>query len=324
VTDGIDLNNLTIADNSAPALRINAQTEYAYVTNNIVLGNGNADCELTSGNKAIIQNNVASASCGTGQAIYPNTIWNDNAIFANGDEGKCQNLRENKDAILCPFITPEKTFLGFVRPRILLKYNSANDSPIVNQGRSLQPGLGLTACETNDQRMIGRLPDNSFCDRGAIEITVPDAGALVGKNILTGQIAKFSIADKLGESDLIPKEECQALVGDHPQGEAWQDGCLKIEQPTTGKGKTTIDIEGNVTYTPDSAWHGSDIFELQVITSSTRFNKTKPYLVLRVQIAQDPSKGFENKSVKTSGGAIGFASLLGLIGLLGLRRRLSA
>lgn len=75
-------------------------------------------------------------------------------------------------------------------------------------------------------------------------------------------------------------------------------------------------------YTPDSQWHGADIFEIQVVTSSTRFNKSKPYLVLSTQIVQEPKNEMKDKSVKTSGGAWGIAGLMGLIGLIGLRRRL--
>ncbi|HCM31879.1 MAG TPA: rhombotarget A, partial [Acinetobacter radioresistens] len=91
---------------------------------------------------------------------------------------------------------------------------------------------------------------------------------------------------------------------------------------TVSKGKTVIDIDGNVVYTPDSQWHGADIFEIQVVTSSTRFNKSKPYLVLTTQIVQEPKNEMKDKSVKTSGGAWGIVGLMGLIGLIGLRRRL--
>jgi rhombotarget A family protien len=320
--DGLSLNNVTIVDNSANAVRLKAESTTSYLTNSIVLSNGNNDCEADSTHKAILQNNLVSASCGTGQAGYANKIWTETQVFAGlSSEGKCQSLEENKDAILCPYLTPPNSFLGYLRPRILLKYNAVEDSPIVNQGKSTTTTFGIVGCEAEDQRMIARLVDNSYCDRGSIEITVPTSGILVGQNILMGDVAKFSIANKLGDSDLIPKQYCQALVGDHPKGEAWQDGCLKIVQTKTeSKGKTTIDLEGNVVYTPDSSWHGADIFEIQVITSSTRFNKTKPYLAITTQIVQEPKDNFEDKTVKTSGGAFGFISLLGLLGLVGLRR----
>ncbi len=60
--------------------------------------------------------------------------------------------------------------------------------------------------------------DNLFCDRGAVEITIPISGSLVGQDLLKGEIAKFSIESYLGDSDLIPKEQCNAIVGQNPTG----------------------------------------------------------------------------------------------------------
>src|SRR5690606_5751444 len=138
-----------------------------------------------------------------------------------------------------------------------------------------------------------------------------------------GEIAKFSIESFVGESDLIPIERGNIIVGQQPTGEPWQDGCLKVVQTKTeSKGKTRIDIHANVAYTPDSTWHEADIFELQVVTTSTRFNKSKPYLTITSRIMQEPKNEMEDKSVKTSGGAWGFGGLLILIGLMGLRREL--
>ncbi|ENW23730.1 MULTISPECIES: rhombotarget A [Acinetobacter] len=326
VMDGMGLNNLTIVDNADTALRMNAPAGRAYVANSIILRNGAQDCQIETGDKTLIQNNLLTVSCGTGDAVAPNELWNGTQILAeasNKSEGVCQTLSENSTAILCPYSVAKGQFLGYMRPRILLSHNQVSDSSIVNRGTALNLAAPTVACEAADQRGINRLMDNLFCDRGAIEITVPTSGSLVGQDLLKGEIAKFSIESFLGDSDLIPKEQCNVIVGQQPTGEPWQDGCLKVVQTKTeSKGKTRIDIHGNVVYTPDSTWHGADIFELQVVTTSTRFNKSKPYLTITTQIVQEPKNEMEDKSVKTSGGAWGFGGLLILIGLMGLRREL--
>src|SRR5690606_38965012 len=161
-----------------------------------------------------------------------------------------------------------------------------------------------------DQRGINRLMDNLFCDRGAIEITVPTSGSLVGQDLLKGEIAKFSIESFLGDSDLIPKEQCNVMVGQQPTGEPWQYGCLKVVQTKTmSKRKARIDILGNMVYSTDSTWHRLDIFQMQVVTTSTRFNKSKPYLTITTQIVQETKNEMEDRSVKTAGGAWGFGGI---------------
>lgn len=326
VIDGVGINNLTIVDNTGTALRINAPNGKAYVANSIILRNGTQDCQIETTDKSTIHNNLVTASCGTGDATYPNQIWTGTRLFAEASdqsEGVCLNLKQNNDAILCPYSVPKDQFLGYLRPRILLNYNQVSDSPIVNRGTSYNSSNPPVSCEASDQRGVDRLLDNLFCDRGAIEITVPTSTSLVGQDLLKGETAKFSIESALGDSDLIPKEQCNNIIGENPKGEPWQDGCLQVIQTkTVSKGKTVIDIDGNVVYTPDSQWHGADIFEIQVVTSSTRFNKSKPYLVLTTQIVQEPKNEMKDKSVKTSGGAWGIVGLMGLIGLIGLRRRL--
>ena len=75
-------------------------------------------------------------------------------------------------------------------------------------------------------------------------------------------------------------------------------------------------------YTPNGNWHGADDFEIQVITSSTRFNQeveTK-YINVAVTIFQEPDNTMESKTVETSGGSFGLYGLITLFGLLGLRR----
>jgi hypothetical protein len=93
-----------------------------------------------------------------------------------------------------------------------------------------------------------------------------------------------------------------------------------IQVKTPSKGKLTIDEEGNLVYTPQGSWAGADIFKIRLVTSTTRFNATNPYIEINVQIAQQPKNEMESSTVKTSGGSFGFFSLFTVLGLVGLRR----
>lgn len=320
LVDGITANNLTIVDNQGTGVLLNAPLAKAYLANSIILKN-QRDC-VFSNDKSSIQNNLTSSSCGEGINDAPNKIYAGLQLIGSKDgssQGSCLSLRENNSSELCPFETAENTFLGYMRPRILLKYKTINESPIVNTGISTG-SENVLACESSDQRGTNRSFNNAECDRGAIEITVPTSGQLTGQDLKAGEIAKFSIAKFLGDSDLIPKEECNSIIGKNPNNKPWQDGCLRIVQTKTpSKGSTKIDIHGNVVYTPDSAWHGADIFEVQVVTSSTRFNVSKPYLPITTQIVQEPDNKMDDKTVKTSGGSLGVFGMLGLLSLIGLR-----
>ncbi|NEU34873.1 rhombotarget A, partial [bacterium LRH843] len=85
-----------------------------------------------------------------------------------------------------------------------------------------------------------RNTNNTFCDRGAIEIEVPTTISLIGEDLIAGQVAKLSVADLLGDSDLLSKTECASLFksAKAPNGEEWQPGCMRVQQTqTVSKGK---------------------------------------------------------------------------------------
>lgn len=327
VRDGMGLNNLTVVGNSA-GIQFNAPAEKAYLANSIVLGNPypvNQDnnCSFTAGDKSFNQNNLVTSSCTTGDINYPNDIWNGTQLIAGESiDGKCKSLSADKNSLLCPYFQSENTFLGYFRPRILMSYQYLSDSLIINKGREQrEEEKKLIGCEFADQRSQSRDLDNSFCDRGAIEIIVPPTAGLVGKDLLIGEIAEISVVEKLSDSDLVPKEECNAILGENLTGEAWQPGCMQVVQlQTPSKGKLTIDEEGNLVYKPQGAWHGADLFKIRLVTSSTRLNKNRPYLEVNVNVVQSPKNEMESSSVKASGGATGLFGLLTLLGLIGLRR----
>ncbi|MEJ2897800.1 rhombotarget A [Acinetobacter sp. NS-4] len=327
VIDGMGLNNLTIVANTA-GLIFNASREKAYLSNSILLGNPypvtgvRSDCRFNNDHSFLL-NNVVSQDCGSGAANYQNEFWTGTQLFAENDiEGNCLSLKDDDQSILCPYKQSENSFLGYFRPRILLSYSSLANSLIVNKGRARVTSSDVyIGCEGSDQRGKSRDVEAENCDRGAIEIVVPATIGLVGKDLLIGQVAKISIADMLGDSDPIPKEECDKIYPENQTGEPWKDGCLMIVQTQTpSKGKLTIDLEGNLVYTPNGAWRGADIFTIRVVTSSTRFNKSKPYMEVNVQIVQEAENNMEDKSVKTSGGSFGIFSVIAVFGLFGLRR----
>ena len=136
--------------------------------------------------------------------------------------------------------------------------------------------VGLASCETLDQRGKRRTGYDELCDLGAIEYILNSDISSVGQDIRYGQVAKFSILGSLSEADLVTPATCKRLFGERPDGKEWQPGCLKIKQSTdtpVSKGTVTIDQNGNVIYTPNSNWHGADIFSIQVVTSISRFNE---------------------------------------------------
>ncbi|TCB51116.1 rhombotarget A [Acinetobacter sp. ANC 4779] len=325
IRDGVAVNNVTIVGNNA-GVQFDSAEGYGYLANSIVVGNGTgtSNCQFSADDKTRMQNNLVGTECKSGEAKYPNEFWTGTKLFAgNSSEGTCKSLVEDPDALLCPYSTPKNTFLGYIRPRILLSAKNMFDTLILNKGRvDLSSDSTQLICETMDQRNKNRTTDNSWCDRGAIEIVVPSSKSRIGQDLKVGEVAKLNILEYLGDSDLYPKEQCESLLKmKNPAGGEWQDGCAYIDQTLTkSKGTLTLDIDGNLVYTPNGNWHGADIFNLQIVTSSTHFNENKKYMVLEAYMVQEPNNEFEDKSVKTSGGAFGFFGLFALLGLVGIRR----
>ena len=327
VRDGIGLNNLTVIGNTS-GIKFNAPAQKAYLANSIIMGNPypitqDDNCSFVNTDKTYNQNNIVASSCTTGDSLYPNDIWPGQQLIA-GDtlDGKCKTLSEDSNSLLCPYFQSEKDFLGYFRPRILMSYKKLAESLIVNKGKfQVDSASKVMGCERIDQRDNVRDDDNDLCDRGAVEIVVPSTTGLVGEDLLIGQTAQISVVEHLSDSDLVPKEECEAILGKKPASEAWQAGCLQVVQTQTpSKGKLTINEDGTLIYTPQGDWHGADIFKIRLVTSSTRFNKTQPYMEVNVNVVQAPQNTMESKSVNTSGGSVGFFSLFGILGLVGLRR----
>ena len=315
VFDGMLVNNVTMIMNSS-GLVFNAPFNQAYVANSILAKNGTADCTVVAGGDAThLSNNLYSTGCaGTGSQLLGNTPL----IAGSSTEGKCDI---NSEGILCPFKAYADSALGYFRPRLLSTDQQLSDSLIVNHGP--KSDLGLVSCEGGDQRGKARPVNLELCDLGAVELVVDRSKtSTIGADLFYGETAKMSISDQLQDGELISAEQCQALLGDSPNGRPWQAGCMKIVQTNTvSKGTTTIDQDGNVSYIPNGDWHGSDEFKILVIISTTRFSDSKnPYIEIPTRIVQSTKNNFENKKVKTSGGSTGLITLISLFGLIGFRR----
>ncbi|EPG38386.1 rhombotarget A [Acinetobacter colistiniresistens] len=343
IREGMILNNNTIIKNAAGlylqslnrkvTTTTNGETKVeefpsAYVSNSILVANGNTNCVNTSDDTTIVQSNLTTSDCDrNAEKRLPNFMWNQNdpeqALIAGGtnDEGIC--AAPPAKGLLCPYSTPKDQMLGFFKPRLLTSYKLLSDSLIVNKGRIYSDGttFSLASCEATDQRGKSRTGFNELCDLGAIELVVNRGEIpIVGQDILYGQIAKFSIAESLLDGELLDPATCEAQLGKRSDGQPWQVGCLQVIQTqTSSKGKVTLDQDGNVTYVPDSDWHGADKFNLRVMTTTTRFNDVSNYFIdIPTTIVQDPPNNFKSKTVNV--GSFGLGAILALFGLIGLRR----
>lgn len=351
IREGMTLNNNTMIKNAAglylqslkwkvtTETKENGETketvkEYpsAYVSNSIIVSNGNNDISSAAEDNSIVQSNFTTSECkGFGTTkCQPNIIWNQNdpeqKLVAGGenDEGVC--AAPPAKGLLCPYYTPKDQMLGYFKPRLLTSYLSVADSPIVNRGRIYSDGTSysLGGCEGSDQRGKKRSGLDELCDLGAIELFIDRSNIPTnGMDILYKQIAKFSILDSLADGELLDPATCEAELGKRADGQPWQPGCLEIVQNLhiPSKGKLTLDQDGNVTYVPYSDWHGADMFKLRVMTTITRFNDaTSYYIDIPTNIVQDPPNNFQSKTVNVSGGSFGTGVILMLLGLVGIRR----
>ena len=324
VRDGMVINNITMIKN-AGGLFFDAPQGKASVSNSILVGN-TTNCQTSATDKTIVQSNLVTAECNrNASATLPNIIYpaSEKLIAGNADEGTCDV--PPADGLLCPYSTPSDSFLGFFKPRILDKYTSLSQSLLINKGRLYSDGtsVGLASCEKQDQRGKNRSAYDELCDLGSIELIINrDDISTHGQDIKYGEIAKFNIADVVGDGELVSPQTCEKMFGKRTDGKAWQPGCMKVVQTSTSsKGTLSIDTQGNLTYVPNGNWHGADVFNLLVVTTTTRFNDAADvYLTVPVQIVQDPPSGIEDKSVSTGGGSVGGGLILGLFGLIALRR----
>ena len=315
VMDSVMLNNVTMILNSK-GLLFDAPNGFGAVANSILAHNGSTDCTFNSAQStAVLSNNLYSVGC---EGEQSQVLGSTPLIAGNTTKGECDI---SSQGVLCPFKEYTGYSLGYFRPRLLVSYNTLDDSLIVNQGPAQTSSL--LKCATTDQRSLTRPGNKELCDRGAVELIV-DRTAIknVGEDILYGEKAYMTLADQLADGELITPAQCQALFGNPTQGNVWQPGCMKIVQTNTeSKGSLTINQNGELVYTPNGNWHGSDEFKIMVVTSTTRFSDSlNPYVEIPAKIVQEPTNDFKDYKVKTSGGALGWMTVFALLGLMMVRR----
>lgn len=327
--DGMLINNSTIIRNDAGVV-LNSLKGAANLSNSIVAENGTQDCIKMPNNTAITNNVVyKTGDCGPGEVNNLNKHLTDaptdKLIAGDKIDGVCSKPPAN--GLLCPFRTESELFNGFFKPRLLVAYQQLSESPIINRGRVRSDGTTTNslACEATDQRGKARNVTVE-CDIGSVELLIEDKGK-IGKDIRFGETAEIDLTDFLGDGELWPKSNCNDVYGVNalPAGEVWQEGCMRFVQGKEAtKGELVINNDGLLKYKSFRDYHGSDSFSVDVVTTTTRFNQDPAFrsLTLRGSIVQEPGDSFQNKSVKTSGGAIGVLGIFGLLSLVWIRRRI--
>lgn len=320
VFDAMSVNNVTMILNSM-GLIVNAPQKKGYVANSIIAKNGAQDCTFNSEvDDTQISNNLYGTGCTGLKSV---ALGNTQLIAGATTEGKCDF---STSGILCPFSEKASLALGYFLPRLLPSYNAITDSPIVNHGPDIQDQDKVISCSGIDQRGKARDANSDLCDRGAIELLIDTSSSTtVGQDILYDELAKFNIADQLQDGELVSPEQCKTIFKRETDenGKPWQIGCLKIMQTNTpSKGTMTINQDGEIVYTPNGYWQGSDEFKINVVTSTVSFNKSdNPYISIPGRVVQRKPNNFKDDKVKVSGGSLGWISVVGLIGLMGYRRK---
>ena len=332
--DGVYINNVTAIDNEK-GFYFNAPNQKAHIANSIVVNNS-ADCTYSGVDQSFSLNNLVGVGCKDGEDGNRNTkistLPNAKLLAGESSEGKCD--RPPADGLFCPFNTPSNYFLGYFKPRLLSAYTTLADSPVVNRGRAFSDGTteGTFRCEGQDQRGFTRVNNSAHCDIGAIELIISSATIVrIGDDINYGEVFKTSILDSLADGELLPANECAAILGSNtdPEGKPWTVGCLRIDQNAStpvSKGTWTLEEDGTLTYAPNSNYHGSDELSLRVVTTGSRFSEAEADrdIVIPVKITQSPSSNFESKTANVSGGAVGysvFALLMMVFGRMAFRNK---
>lgn len=361
---GMAINSSTIVNNiggvyiksNNPATTNGKPINWATLSNSLLAGNGTLqDCRFDAtegalGSASYLNHLVFMGGCDQHPLVIDNTRNLTNltslatatsdperkldltTLFAdaNGD-GKC-DLPPAR-GLLCPLEKRRGEFVDYYRPRLLISYQSLQDSPIVNKGNSTPNAYSrFLGCTNSDQRDKARV----LCDIGAIELKVAETDSNSKNNfadLLYGQIAHIDLSgrvtenrseDVLGDGELIPASECSKIYPNAtvPAG-GWLNGCVRYITPPS-KGSMVIDNQNNeLVYTPSGNWHGEDRFSYYLTTTTTRFSDAVNDQSIEVytKVSQAPDTVFPSYKANMGSGATGWAGLLGLMGLAWLRRR---
>lgn len=301
----VRLLGLTVVANSAG---VDFGFDDVNTSNSIIAGNG-SDC-LNVGATTRFKNNLfISAGCPTGLAADGNrrlTGSGDEKLFAGSDSLAATCDAPPAKGLLCPL----GNYGGSTRthkPRLLVSYNVFTESPIVNKGNTAT-GTADYACSTSDQRGQTR----SLCDIGAVELITTNQEKQ-GQDVISGDIVRFDMREKIGDGELLPEADCEHLVKD-PRARMDIDGCPII---TAAAQKGTLSFDNathQVIYSPDSVYHGFDRFSYAITTTLSRFSDAtnKQTLTMSATVVAEPAGGIGSKTYAGSFGSLGLSILAGL------------
>lgn len=330
----------TIVANSGAGILANSEDVDVY--NSIVAGNlAGADCELF-GAGAVSAYNLfqAGGGCaGVNSQVISGVAGTAGQLMAVEVDGRCSG----QYGLLCPLAdhgggTPVHL------PRILQDYDldpaMLGASPIVNKGNPAVGGSNPEACPGQDQRALSRV--NFSCDIGAVELQSVASGASTasGGSIVHGQVYSTYLGEGLADESLLPATKCPAGITPfapadssiYPPSSLAPDpsrvvagsyrsdvpGCPWLERAAT-RGTVGFTTSGDYSYTPSSAFHGFDRFDIRVVTTLSNLNAQPDdrSRLVRAQVIVEPSTTLASSKLSGSTDTV----LLLVLAMLGLAWR---
>ena len=309
----LKLLNLTVVLNGAG---INFDNLNLDVTNSIIAGNSGNDC-VNEGVLTKFRFNLFMNGCPMGLAADKNIQISGvgaETLIADADaDGKCD--LPPAVGLLCP-LSANGGKAEFHLPRLLASYTDILESPIVNKGMAPGDVSSAEGCAPVDQRGVSTV----LCDIGAVELVSLNQ-ATQGKDIKSGDSARFSMLEKIGDGELLPSAKCPVAVPANSNYHPEIDGCPTITKSPV-RGRLSFDkVTHEVIYTPLDTYHGRDKFSYSVVTTLSRFSNAvnNRTLTMDVTVVAEPDNTFQSKTF--GGGAFGWSGLIMLAGLAISRRR---
>ncbi|MCK0537564.1 choice-of-anchor Q domain-containing protein [Alcanivorax quisquiliarum] len=312
----LDLNNLTIADNSGPAgtaaVYLAAASDKDLLANSAVVGNAAADCAGDGFDDLLLRHTVTGASCPPSPPEY--TAFRNIQNGVNLSNAADISVLRNSDGPCVagspcePIILDEPDALPGYLPEFAIPENAGVPS-------LFDTGSPITAtqyvCEGNDQRGHNRA---DRCDIGAFEFQRSE-GQVDSFEAVSGVDLELDVvANDLGDSGI----DCRRVTN---------GPCLQVVIPSTRNGITieeVIDADGypKLLYRFAARFDGIDYFEYLVHKDAfvgATFGDAD--VGARVAVIARPGSGMTgSRDISDFGGISGF--LLGTLVAAGLWRRL--
>jgi len=314
------VNNATIVNNT---VGIDLNSHLPTIYNSIIAGNSSADCQafatIPTDTKVYFSNNLSVINKGCPAPALNNNITitdtGDQTLFAPLDaNNRCAAPPAN--GLLCPLAENGGTTKTH-KPRILASYTQLSESLLVNKGFSRDVNDKGLVCSSTDQRGMSRDNNENRCDIGAVEIQSGLRSSTQGDDIVFGQLKRFNPLDNLGDGELLPANQCAAVLG---AGD-YLNGCIRLSSlPRFGSARFDP-LTSDILYsTNNPEFHGFDKFSYTVVTTLSRFSDAinDRTLTTQVRVVSEPPGSPPSKSLDS--GSVSFYSLF-MLSLLMLWRR---